>query len=148
MRNLYLLICVAAVGIMFSSCKKEDKNSSPESAILGKWKGEKSINVISMNGVKVESDTSFWKTPDYMTLEFKKDNQLIYTESYENDLDTEELYYKIIGDKLNIMEDANDLNPEEYSFKLKGKSLILSTSLTEMENGVTWKLESEIYFVK
>lgn len=147
MRNLYLLICIMAVGIMFSSCKKEDKNSSPEISILGKWNGEKSIEITSKDGVRVEYDTGFWKSPNYMTLEFKKDNQLIFTEFYDNYLDTQELYYKIIGDKLKIMDDANDLN-QEFSFELKGKSLILSNSLTEMENGVTWKLESEIHFVK
>lgn len=148
MRNLYLFICIAAVGIMFSSCKKEDKNSSPESSILGKWKAEKTINASSIGGVSVGSDTTFWKSPDYLTLEFKKDNQLIFTEFFENDLDTEEYYYKIVGDKLSIMDDANDLNPDELSFKIKGKSLILSGSITEVENGVTWKFDSEMHFVK
>lgn len=149
MRTLYLLICIASAGLIFTSCKKEDKNSTPESSIMGKWKGDKTVNILSRNGLVVETDTSYWKAPDYLSLEFKKDNRLVYNEFYENELDTDELYFKVIGDKLTVMQEENDPYSEEYTIKVNGNKLVLSGTLfTELDGDATWKLNSEIHLKK
>lgn len=148
MRSLYLVMYILAAGLFFSSCKKEDKNTTPESSIMGIWKAEKLVHTLYKNEVIAETSTSFWKTPDYMTFEFKNGNQLVYAEFSDNELDTDLMYYKIVGDKLMIMEDANDPFPEEYTFKISGKQLVLSESLSQVEDGNTWRLSSELHFNK
>lgn len=149
MKNLYLLVCILATGFLFSSCKKDDKKSTPESSIMGIWKGEKSLGTYSRNGVVKDWDTIYMKPPDYLSLEFKKENQLLYKEFSDNELETEDLYYKVVGDKLSIMEDVNDLDPEEYTFKISGNKLILSDTYSYNDaEGVTWKIDSEIHFIR
>ena len=148
MKNLYLLVCILAAGLLFTSCKKENKESTPENSIMGKWKGDKMINTMRSNGLVLGSDTSFWKAPDYLNIEFKKNNVMVLNEFSDNELDNEELYYKVVGDKLIIMETADDLYPEDYTFKVNGKKLILSRSDTGVEGGVTWKLDSELHFIR
>ena len=148
MKNVYLLVCILATGLLFSSCKKEDKKSTPESSIMGIWKGEKNIEVIFGNGVELERDTIFIKSPDYLLLEFKKENKLLYKEFIDNELDTEELYYKVAGDKLSVMDDVNDLNPEEYIFKISGNKLILSGSYSYVDEGILVKIDAEMHFIK
>ena len=128
MKNLYLLVCILAAGLIFTSCKKDNKDSTPESSIMGKWKGEKMIVAFSMNGSVVESDTTFWKTPDYLSVEFKKNNQMVSQEFSDNELDTEEFYYVVKGNKISLMENANDPKAEEYTFKIEKNKLILLNS--------------------
>ena len=141
MKNLYLLIFILAAGFMFTSCKKEDKKS-PESSLMGKWKGEKSVTSASLNGSVVQSDTSYIKMPDYVHIEFKKNNQMVSQEFIDNELDTDEFYYIVKGNKISIMDDANDPDPDEYTFKVDKNKLILS-NLPSGASGVT--ISSEIH---
>lgn len=148
MKNLYLLVCILAAGIIFTSCKKEDKKSTPESSIMGKWNGEKMINSASMNGLVVETDTSYWKTPEYLTIEFKKNNKLVSHEFSDNELDTDELYYIVKGNKVTITDDANDPEPQEFNFKVDKNKLILSHSTSGEDGGVTLKFNIEVHLKK
>lgn len=148
MKKLYLLVCILATGFLFSSCKKEDKKS-PESSIMGIWKGEKNLGTYYRNGIVLDSDTIYMKLPNYIIIEFKKENQLLYKEFSDNELDTENLYYKVVGDKLIIMEDVNDPDPEEYTIKINGNKLILWDTYSYKDtDGVTWKIDSEMHFIR
>lgn len=141
MKNLYLLVCILATGLIFTSCKKENKKSTSESSIMGKWKGEKMISSISMNGLVVETDTSYWEMPDYLAIEFKKNNQMVSHEFSDNELDTDVLYYSVKGNKITIMDDEDDSDVQEFTFKADKNKLVLSNSSFEMGGGVTYSLE-------
>lgn len=148
MKHLNLLFFILAAGLLMTSCKKDDAKKTPENELIGKWVGEKTITSISVNGSVLESDTSLVQAPDYFRVEFKKNNQCFISTSFENEIDSENLFYKVEGDKLTLGEDEQYSDPEIYSFKLNGKKLILMGTETEESNGATWLWKTEIHFSK
>lgn len=147
MKHVNLLFFILAAGLLMTSCKKED-TKTPENALLGKWSGEKIITSISVNGTILESDTSLVKAPDYFRVEFKKNNQCFVSNSFEDEVESEHLFYKVEGDNLILGEDAQYSDPESYSFKIDGKKLILKDTEIEEATGATWKWTTEIHFTK
>ena len=147
MKHLNLLFFILAAGLFLTSCKKEDAKT-PGNELIGKWEGKKTITSMSVNGSILESDTTLVKSPDYFRVEFKKNNQCFVSNSFENEFDSENLFYKVEGDKLTLAEDEQYSDPEIYSFKLNGKTLVLMGTETEEANGATWLWKTEIHFSK
>lgn len=148
MKHFNLLFVILAAGLFMTSCKKEDAKKTPESELLGKWKGEKTISTVFRNEIAVESDTTFFKVPDFFTVEFKKNNKCSVISSSEGELDSENLFYKIEEDKIILDEDEKYPEPEIYSFKLNGKKLVLKRGFKQQDAGSAWEFTTEMHFTK
>lgn len=148
MKHFKLLFFILAAGLFITSCKKEDANKSSETQILGKWKGEMEIYKLSNNGKIVESDTTLVTAPDYFTAEFKKNNQCVVNKSFENDVESENLFYKLENGKIITGETAQYLNSETRSFEINGKKLVLTKTTIEGEGDGTSESSFEMHFSK
>lgn len=147
MKHFNLLFFVLAAGLLMTSCKKEDAKKSPETQIQGKWKGQMKISTLMNNGKVVESDTTFILAPDYLTADFKKNNQCVISQSFDNDVESENLFYKLEKDKIFVAETDQYLNSEINFFEINGKKLVLK-STKEVEGDGNWEALNEMHFSK
>lgn len=131
-----------------TSCKKEDTKKTPGYELLGKWKGEKSIHTVTKNGTVIESETTIVTSPDFFTIEFKKGNRCQMMSSFEDELESENLFYKLDGNKIILGEDEQYLEGEIYSFEINGQNLVLKGAVTMEDAGVSWEWLTELYFSK
>ncbi|MEO6682477.1 MAG: hypothetical protein ABIN48_06590 [Ginsengibacter sp.] len=148
MKKIYFILCIASIGLVFHSCKKNKNDENPETGILGKWNAEKFISVFSENGTVLQRDTTHYISPDYMTVEFKKDNVFILTDFSDGDLETEQLYYKVEGNQLVLKESAQDPEDETYTITITGKKLHLNRSDIQKSGNDTYKWEYNFYLNK
>lgn len=137
-----------AAGLFMTSCKKEENKKTPANELLDKWKAEKTISSASVNGIMVESDTTVYTFPDYLTMEFKKDGRCAVTKNYGGELESANLFYKVEGDKLIVDEFENFPEPEIHTFQISGNKLQLLLSEKFEFSGDSVEYSTEIHLVK
>lgn len=131
--------------LIFSACGKKDKESN---ALVGNWKGDKSIETEYINGQFSGSDTTVLTSPDYFNLTFKSNNNFELDSKIHGDTEHESGYYSISGNQLSLGATEADPDKDVYTFQLNGNSLIMNSTDTTVNNNIIYNVESIIYLTK
>lgn len=148
MKKLPLLLLIFMTTSAFISCGHKDDNAKPSVRIIGKWNGAKMIELEYQNNKLMDADTTFLATPDYFTLEFKKDNTMKMDYSVHGTSKHTTGFYQIDNHSLLIRRHQYDLEFDTYIFKLDKKSLELTHINNYMQNNQTIKEEEHIFYTR